>query len=99
MSSIQLYLVTGVSLFCMGLYAAIVCAHLIRKVLAINIMGTGVSLLLVAQAHTTSDVRSDPVPHALVLTGIVVMVGATALALALIRGIHARTGTAYLSDD
>jgi len=39
------------------------------------------------------------VPQAMVLTGIVVAVAATALALALVRKLHALTGQLELPDD
>jgi multicomponent Na+:H+ antiporter subunit C len=42
---------------------------------------------------------ADPVPQAMVLTGIVVAVAATALALALVRKLHALTGQLELPDD
>ena len=41
----------------------------------------------------------DPVPQAMVLTGIVVAVAATALALALTRKLHALTGRLDLPED
>jgi len=52
-------------------------------VLALNVMGAGVFLVLIAVAYRGAGTPADPVPHALVLTGIVVAVSATALALAL----------------
>jgi multicomponent Na+:H+ antiporter subunit C len=55
----------------------------LRKLIAINITGAGVFQLLVAVAYRGLDQAPDPVPQALVLTGIVVAVSATALALAL----------------
>jgi multicomponent Na+:H+ antiporter subunit C len=78
------FALAGGLLFALGLHALLVRARLLRKVLAVNVAGTGVFLLLVAAAHR-ADGAPDPVPHALVLTGIVVAVSATALALALIR--------------
>lgn len=60
-------------------------SHVVRKVIAINVMGSGVFLLLVASARRTTTPIADPVPHALVLTGIVISVSATALALALAK--------------
>jgi multicomponent Na+:H+ antiporter subunit C len=45
-------------------------------------MGTGVFMVLVATAVSDGRV-ADPVPHAMVLTGIVVAVSATAFSLAL----------------
>ena len=43
--------------------------------------------------------RPDPVPHAMVLTGIVVAVSATALALALACRIHQETGNARITEN
>jgi multicomponent Na+:H+ antiporter subunit C len=45
-------------------------------------MGAGVFHILVGIAYRGIEAPPDPVPHALVLTGIVVAVSATALALA-----------------
>ncbi len=53
--------------------------------LSINVCGAGVFLVFVTLAYRGSELPPDPVPHALVLTGIVVAVSATALALALGR--------------
>jgi len=46
--------------------------------------------VLVAVAYRGIDRAPDPIPHALVLTGIVVAVSATALALALARRLEGR---------
>ena len=51
----------------------------------VNISGSGIFLVFVAIAYRGGDATPDPLPHALVLTGIVVAVSATALALALGR--------------
>lgn len=87
-----LYALAGVGLFCIGLHALIVYAHLLRKILALNVMGTGVFLFLIAIAFRWPDPVPDPVPHAMVLTGIVVSVCATALALALAHRVQEATG-------
>ena len=92
------YALVGVGLFSLGLYALIVHAHLLRKVLAINVMGSGVFLVLVALATRTGDAQPDAVPHAMVITGIVVAVSATALALTLMLKLTAETGRAKLPD-
>lgn len=77
-----LYSLCGVGLFGMGLHALIVAPHILRKVLAVNVMGIGVFMLLVVTAFN-QNAAPDPVPHAMVLTGIVVAVAGTALALTL----------------
>lgn len=93
------YALVGMGLFTLGLYAVIVHSHLLRKILAINVMGSGVFLVLVALAARTEGVVPDPVPHAMVITGIVVAVSATALALALMLRIRAATGRAELPEE
>ena len=99
MNSIFLYALLGVGLFTLGLYALIVHAHLLRKILAINVMGSGVFLVLVALGGRTPGGAPDPVPHAMVITGIVVAISATALALALMRRVQAKTGRARLPEE
>lgn len=98
MNSAIAFALIGVGLFCLGLYALIVHAHLLRKILAINIMGSGVFMILVALAKRSGD-TPDPVPHAMVITGIVVAVSATALALTLMLRLSAISGRAKLTDD
>jgi multicomponent Na+:H+ antiporter subunit C len=83
-----IYSALGVALFCIGLYGLIITPHIIRKILAINIMGIGAFMLLVAGAVDQVG-APDPVPHAMVLTGIVVAIAGTALALSLVARIHA----------
>lgn len=80
-----IYGLAGVGLFALGLRAALLHRHLLGQLLAINVCGAGVFLVLVALAYRGPALAPDPVPHALVLTGIVVAVSATALALALGR--------------
>jgi multicomponent Na+:H+ antiporter subunit C len=99
MNSAFLYALVGVGLFSLGLYALIIHTHLLRKILAINVMGSGVFLVLIALAKRTGLAVPDPVPHAMVITGIVVAVSATALALVLMLKLVAATGHAELSDD
>ena len=79
-----LYALVGVALFCMGLYAVIVGETALRKIIAVNVMNSGVFLVLVALARRAPGVSPDPVPHAMVITGIVVAVSATALAIVLV---------------
>jgi multicomponent Na+:H+ antiporter subunit C len=83
-----LYSASAVALFCIGLYRLIISPHIIRKILAINIMGIGIFMLLIAGAVDQAG-PPDPVPHAMVLTGIVVAIAGTALALSLVARIHA----------
>ena len=94
MSPLLTYGVAGAVLIAIGLYALIVRRHLLRKILAVNVVGNGVFLVLVALAQRSGV--PDPVPQAMVLTGIVVAVSATALALALAVRVRDATGRATL---
>ncbi|MGB5441598.1 MAG: NADH-quinone oxidoreductase subunit K [Gammaproteobacteria bacterium] len=84
-----MYVLTGCLLVALGLRTALLHASLLHRVLALNVMGAGVFMLLIAVAYRGPGLPPDPLPHALVLTGIVVAVSATALALALARALHA----------
>lgn len=97
MSSGLLFACVGAILFAMGVVGVILIGHLLRRILAFNLMGSGAFLILVGLAQR-NDVP-DPVPQAMVLTGIVVAVAATALALALVRRLHALTGRLELPAD
>ena len=81
-----LYALGGGLLFVLGLGGMILLGQPLRKILAFNLMGSGAFLVLVGLAQR--DGVADPVPQAMVLTGIVVSVAATALALALLRRLH-----------
>lgn len=85
MTPALIYALTGVLLFGMGLGGVFFAAHLLRKILAVNLAGSGLFLIMVAMARREPNAPPDPVPHALVLTGIVVAVSATAVALVLYR--------------
>ena len=91
------FALAGAVLFAMGVAGVVLIGHLLRRILAFNLMGSGAFLVLVglAQRHDVAD----PVPQAMVLTGIVVAVAATALALALVRKFHALSGQLELPDD
>jgi multicomponent Na+:H+ antiporter subunit C len=99
MRAVSLYALASVVLFCIGLHGLILYEHVIRKLLAVNIMGGGVFLLFVALAYRTPEMAPDPVPHAMVLTGIVVAVSVTALALVIARRMYAVTGQTRLPED
>ncbi|MFP4294704.1 MAG: NADH-quinone oxidoreductase subunit K [Halothiobacillaceae bacterium] len=96
-ASVVLYLLTGALLFVSGLVALGSAGHLLRQVLALNVMGAGVFMVLLALAARSEP--ADPVPQAMVLTGIVVAVSATAFALALLRRVAAATGRASVDDE
>jgi multicomponent Na+:H+ antiporter subunit C len=98
-SGIEVYSLCGAVLFVVGLHGLAVRPSLLVKIIALNVMSTGVFLLLVGLAPRTADGRPDPVPQAMVLTGIVVAVSVTAFALALARRLARLSGRARLSED
>lgn len=99
MNTASLYLFAGVGLVGIGLGGVFMPRHLIRQIMALNVMGAGVFMILLAVARRGSNLEPDPVPHAMVLTGIVVAVSATALALALSARVFDATGRTDLDDD
>lgn len=84
-----LYALAGCLVMAMGLRASVLHSSLIQRIVALNVMGSGVFLILIAIGYRGPTSTPDTVPHALVLTGIVVAVSATALALALVRRLKA----------
>jgi len=94
----RLYLLAGAALFVIGFYSLLAQAHLLRRIMALNVMGSGVFLVFIAVGAQTPGAIPDPVPHAMVLTGIVVSVGATGLALALADRLQAATNEAGPED-
>ncbi len=88
----MIYGLAGIALFSLGLRMVFSRVALLRRVLAINVAGAGLFMVLIAVAYRGFNEVPDPVPHALVLTGIVVAFSATALALALGRRLHEQPG-------
>ena len=95
----RIYLLAGAALFAIGFYSLLVQAHLLRRIMALNVMGSGVFLVYIALGAQTAGPIPDPVPQAMVLTGIVVSVCATGLALALADRVQAATGRVELGED
>ena len=85
----------------LGLYGAIVNPNPLRKILGFNLLGSGVFLVfgVVARRGAAAGFGGDPVPQALVITGIVVAFSATALAIALLLRLFEAAGGATLRAD
>jgi multicomponent Na+:H+ antiporter subunit C len=101
MSDATLYGLCGTVLVGLGLFGLIVHPQPLRKILAFNLIGGGVFLLfgVVARRGAAAGFGGDPVPHALIITGIVVAFAATALAIALLLRLFRETGRATLGSD
>jgi multicomponent Na+:H+ antiporter subunit C len=99
MTSPILYGLCGAALVAISLYGLIARAHLLRRILGFNVVGSGIFLLFgsLTARHPTSGV--DPVPQAMIITGIVVALAGTALAVALAARLHEETGAACLPGD
>jgi multicomponent Na+:H+ antiporter subunit C len=84
-----------------GLYGLVAQAEVLRKILAFNLLGAGVFLLfgVVARRGAAAGLAADPVPQAMVITGLVVAFAATALALVLTLRLYQITGAATLAED
>ncbi len=107
MSDPTLFGLCAAGLIGLGLYGLICQPGTLRKVLAFNLIGSGVFLLfgviarrgggLLTAAGAGSD--SDPVPQALVITGLVVAFAATAIAVALALRLAETADRATLDAD
>ena len=84
----------------LGLYGVITNPQPLRKILAFNLVGSGVFVLfgVVARRGAAMGFGGDPVPQALVITGIVVAFSATALAVALLLRLFQAPGSATLGS-
>lgn len=94
-----IYAVAGALLVGIGLRALILRPHLLTKIIAANVAASGAFLLLVGVAPRNGAEHPDPVPQAMVLTGIVISVSVTAYALALLRRLFDATGATDLPED
>ncbi len=107
------FLISAFSLILIGIFGLLTRKNIVKILLAVNIMETGVNLLLVGLGYfpggrapiITSSVSAnnlpfvDPLPQALVLTSIVIGLGTTALALAItLRYYRARRTIEFESD-
>lgn len=94
-----------IALMMIGLYIAISRGNLVKKVMGINVFQASVVLLYVSMGKVRGGtppiliegkadvVYSNPVPHVLMLTAIVVGVASTALGLALVVRVKEAYGT------
>lgn len=81
MSSGLFWMIIGATLWLLGLHGLLTLRQALRRIIAFNLMGSGVFLVMIALAARSQP--SDPLLIALVVTGLVVAVSATALALRL----------------
>ena len=101
MSTETVYALAACVLVGIGLYGLIVLPHPLRKLVAFNVMGSGVFLLFGALARRGAGAgfAADPVPQALLITAIVVAFAATAVTVALLLRLIESTDSASLANE
>ena len=98
--------VVSVLLFGIGFATILLHPNLVKKVIGLNVMDTAVCLFLAAKGYIAGravpiivdgvqdvEVYINPIPTGLILTGIVISVSMTAVALALIVNLHKKYRT------
>lgn len=95
---LSLFLLSSAALIFIGLFGVLTRKNIVKILLSLNIIETGINLLLVAFGYNEGGIAPilgsadtikylssmvDPVPQALVLTSIVIGLGTTAFALGL----------------
>ncbi|MFO1115950.1 MAG: NADH-quinone oxidoreductase subunit K [Beijerinckiaceae bacterium] len=101
MNPATLAALVGAALVGLGLYGLVVNPHPLRKLLAFNLVGSGAFLVfgMVARRGAAAGLAFDPVPQAMVITGIVVAFAASALAVALVLRLYQTSGRVDLDPD
>ncbi len=103
---------TAILLMLIGLYGTLVKKSLLKIVISLSVVDSGLNLLIVALDYYkggTAPIFSpgylahpklmvDPVPQALVLTAIVIGFGVTAVALALVIRLYRHHGTLNIDE-
>ena len=93
----------AIVLMMVGFYTVVARSNLIKKLVGLNIFQTSVFLLYISMGKVTGGtapilddrytIYSNPIPHVLILTAIVVGVATTALGLGLVVRIRESYGT------
>ena len=96
-----LFALCACALVGIGLYGLIVQPHPLRKLVAFNVMGSGVFVIFgaLAKRGAAAGMLADPVPQALLITAIVVAFAATAVTVALLLRLIESTDSASLANE
>jgi multicomponent Na+:H+ antiporter subunit C len=94
-----LFSICGAILVGIGAFGLFAHAHLVRRILAFNVVGSGIFLVFGGLGYRHPEVGADPVPQAMVITGIVVALAATALAVTLAVRLFEETGRTTLPGE
>jgi len=103
MTTPLLYALLGTALAGLGLHGMLARVHLLRRILSFNVANSGIFLMFGATGARVPDpqftLATDPVPQALIITGIVVAFSASAFAIALAVQVFELTGRMALPED
>ena len=102
----------AIGLILVGIYGLLTQRNAIKLIVSLNIFEVGLNVfiisvgfvkdglapILTSSASSSALMYVDPLPHALVLTSIVIGVGITALALAFAKKMHNQFGTYDLDE-
>lgn len=102
----------SIVLMLLGIYGLLTDRNIIKILVSLNVFEVGLNIFIIANGYVegafapilTGSVNSsslnfvDPLPHALVLTAIVIGLGTTALGLAFARKFYKKYGTLCLDD-
>ena len=102
---------TATLVMLIGIYAALVKRSLLKIVIGLSIVDSGLNLLIVAigylkggtapifsAGYDKAQIMVDPIPQALVLTAIVIGFGVTAVALSLVIRLWRHHHTLYIDE-
>ncbi|USS41172.1 NADH-quinone oxidoreductase subunit K [Thermococcus aggregans] len=104
------YYFASIALILIGLYAVLTKRNVLKILVGLSIMETGVNLLLISVGYVsgrsapilsegiTPDRAVDPIPQALVLTAIVIGVATTAMALSVVINLYERYKTLNVEE-
>ena len=94
-------------LMMIGLYVVVARGNLVKKIIGLNVFQTSVFILYISMGKVAGgtapiltgkdELFSNPIPHVLILTAIVVGIATTALGLAIVVRIREAYGT--IEDD
>ena len=101
MDAATLFGLCAAALVGLGVYALIADPQPLRKIIAFNVVGGGVFMLFgaIARRGAALGMGGDPVPQALLITGIVVAFSATALAVTLLLRLADEADSVTLASD
>jgi multicomponent Na+:H+ antiporter subunit C len=83
----------------LGFYGFVAQRQLLRRLIAFNVVGSGIFLILGAAGARLPGDAPDPVPQALIITGIVVAFATTALGVGMVLAYASATGRGGLPED